>query len=74
MIGREKMKIYKETESHNPLYTAKLENGVTVEVFGDYAKGSDGKTYYHIGREEGGVLKTVGWSCEVKKAAVVSSD
>ena len=42
------MAIYKPAESYDPLYALKLENGVMLIVFGDYALGSDGKTYYSI--------------------------
>ena len=62
------MKIFKEvaTEEVKILYTATLENGVHIDVYGDYALGSDGKTYYHVGFEdEEGVLQTLGWSCDI---------
>ena len=41
-------------------------------VFDSYALGSDGKTYYHIGREDDeGDLVTVGWSCEVDREMII---
>lgn len=46
------MEIYKPTDSYDPLYALKLENGVMLIVFGDYALGSDGKTYYSITKVE----------------------
>ena len=42
------MLIHKETEILNPMFVAKLDNGVTLLVFDGYALGSDDKTYYHI--------------------------
>ncbi|MGN1194259.1 MAG: hypothetical protein ACI4SB_02120 [Acutalibacteraceae bacterium] len=66
------MTIYKQLETKNPLYIATLDNGVTVQVYGDYALGDDGKTYYHVGKEdENGLLVTVGWSCDVLGAVEV---
>ena len=66
------MLIHKETEILNPMFVAKLDNGVTLLVFDGYALGSDGKTYYHIGREdEEGDLLTVGWSCDVDGEKVI---
>ena len=66
------MHIHKETEILNPIFVAKLDNGITLLVFDGYALGSDGKTYYHIGREDAeGILQTVGWSCEVDSEMVI---
>lgn len=66
------MHIYKETEILNPMFVAKLDSGVTLLVFEKYALGSDGKIYYHIGREDAeGDLITVGWSCEVDSEMII---
>lgn len=66
------MTLYKETEIFYPLYVAKLENGVTIEVYGDSAKGSDGKTYYHVGKEDQqGDMYTLGWTCDSDKATIL---
>lgn len=66
------MTFFKETEILHPLYEAKLENGVLISVYGDKAKGSDGKTYFHVGEEDAdGVLRTVGWSSETKEAVIL---
>ena len=66
------MNIFKQNDIKIPLFAATLENGVKINVYGDYAEGSDGKTYYHIGKEdEEGVLHTVGWSSEVSGAVIV---
>lgn len=68
------MKIFKEVETEEVqiLYTATLENGVRLEVYGDYAIGDDGKTYYHVGFEdEEGILQTLGWSCEADSLVVM---
>ena len=66
------MHIYKETEILNPMFVAKLDSGVTLIVFEDYALGSDGKIYYHIGREDAeGDLITVGWSCDVDREMII---
>lgn len=68
------MKIFKEVETQEVkiLYTATLENEVHIDVYGDYALGSDGKTYYHVGFEdEEGVLRTTGWSCDIEGAVIV---
>lgn len=65
---------YKETEVFHPLYLAKLENGVTLAIYGDSAKGSDGKTYYHVGKEDRqGDMHTVGWTCDADKATILKS-
>ena len=70
--GRDDMISFKETEILHPLYAARLENKVVINVYGDRAEGSDGKTYYHIGREDSdGILRTVGWSCEIQKAIII---
>lgn len=59
------MIIHRQLETKNPLYIAILDNGVTLQVYGDYALGDDGKTYYHIGKEtDEGDLVTVGWSSD----------
>lgn len=66
------MNIHEETEVLKPMFVAKLDNGITLLVFDGYALGSDGKTYYHIGREdEEGILQTVGWSCDVDSETVM---
>ena len=66
------MLIHKEMEIFNPIFVAKLDNDVILLVFDGYALGSDGKIYYHIGRENvEGVLQTVGWSCEVDSEKVI---
>lgn len=66
------MLIHKETEILNPMFVAKLDNGVTLLVFDGYSLGSDGKTYYHIGQEdEEGILQTVGWSCDVDSETII---
>lgn len=63
---------FKETNILHPLYAAKLENGVIINVYGDRAEGNDGKTYYHVGKENSdGILETVGWSCETDKAVIL---
>lgn len=68
----EDMLSFKETKILHPLYAAELENGVIINVYGDKAEGNDGKTYYHVGREgTDGILKTVGWSSEIKKAVII---
>ncbi len=56
----------KETEIiKQPLYIAKLENGVTILVYDGYAKGSDGKTYHYVDRQIGDdEFEGVGWRCE----------
>lgn len=75
MQGRVIMTLYKEAEIFHPLYVAKLENGVTLEVYGDSAKGSDGKTYYHVGKEdEQGDMYTVGWSFDIDEAVILKSE
>jgi len=62
----------KEIEILHPLYAAKLENGVIINVYGDRAEGNDGKTYYHIGKENAeGDMETVGWSSEIDKAILI---
>lgn len=64
------MKIFKEVETKEVkiLYTAVLDSGVHIDVYGDYALGSDGKNYYHVGHEdEDGVLLTDGWSCDIDR-------
>ncbi|MCM1363567.1 MAG: hypothetical protein NC122_00485 [Faecalibacterium sp.] len=67
------MNIYKqaEVEEIDILYTAKLDNGVRIFVFGDYAIGDNGRKYYHVGREEDGILITVGWSCDIDEAIII---
>ncbi|MDO4379562.1 MAG: hypothetical protein Q4D20_01680 [Clostridia bacterium] len=63
------MTFFKETEILHPLYEAKLD---LISVYGDEAKGSDGKTYFHVGEEDAdGVLRTVGWSSETKEAIIL---
>lgn len=59
-------------EETKVLYSAELENGVHIDIYGDYALGSDGKTYYHVGFEdEEGVLQTVGWSCDIDGTVIL---
>ena len=66
------MNINQEVENIKPIAVLKLDNGVIILVFDGYALGSDGKTYYHIGREdEEGDLLTVGWSCEVSESTII---
>ena len=66
------MNIHKEIETLKPMFVAKLDNDVILLVFDGYALGSDGKTYYHIGREdEEGDLLTVGWSCDVDSETII---
>ncbi|MBR2892286.1 MAG: hypothetical protein IKB94_00380 [Clostridia bacterium] len=66
------MNIHKPIEALKPIAVFKLDNGVILLVFDGYALGSDGKTYYHIGREdEEGDLLTVGWSCEVSEPTII---
>ena len=66
------MTIYKQLETKNPLYITILDNGVTLQVYGEYALGDDSKVYYHVGKEdETGELFTVGWSCDISCAVVV---
>lgn len=66
------MHIHKETEIFNPMFVARLDNGITLLVFDGYALGSDSKRYYHIGKEDAeGILQTVGWSCEVDGEMVI---
>ena len=63
------MTVHKQLQLMHPLYIAKLDNGVTIQVYGDYALGDDGKTYYHVGCEDSdGVMQTVGWSSEIESA------
>ncbi len=57
------MKIYKETEIKNPLYVSRLDNGVTLLVFGNYAEGSDGNTYRIVEHEvEEDEFEFLGWT------------
>ncbi len=66
------MNINQEVENIKPIAVLKLDNGVMLLVFDGYALGSDGKIYYHIGREdEEGDLLTVGWSCEVSAPTII---
>lgn len=66
------MNIHKPIEALKPIAVFKLDNGVILLVFDGYALGSDGKTYYHIGREdEEGDQLTVGWSCEVSEPTII---
>lgn len=65
------MTVHKQMKLMHPLYIAKLDNGVTIQVYGDYALGDDGKTYYHVGSEDAdGVMQILGWSCEIEGALV----
>lgn len=69
------MNIYRETEIFHPLYVARLENGVIIEVYGDRARGNDGRTYYHVGREDRhGDLHTVGWTADTSRAVTLKSE
>ena len=64
---------FKETKILHPLYAAKLENGVIINVYGDRAEGSDGKTYYRVGKENAeGDLESISWSCETDKAIILN--
>lgn len=67
------MNIIKEVsfEPINILYKAELENGVHIDVYGDYAIGDDGKTYYRVGYEDGDILQIAGWSCDLNSAVIV---
>ncbi len=42
------MAVLKESGKFQPLYNLKLENGVLVHVFGEYAKDEAGRTYFHV--------------------------
>lgn len=64
------MTVLKEKDISHPLYAATLENGIKLTVYGDYATGSDGKTYYHVGEEIDDVLQTIGWSSDINKAVI----
>lgn len=56
--------IYKEVENNNPLYVSILDNGVFICVYGDYAEGSDGNVYRHVGKEvDEDEIITIGWEC-----------
>ncbi len=66
------MTVLKESEKFESMYNVKLENGVLIYVFGEYAKDEDGRTYYHVGKEENDILITVGWSSDIEKAVVLS--
>lgn len=56
------MKIFKETEIKNPLYTAKLDNGIYLFVFDGYAEGSDGCLYRCVCEtDENGDIDLTGW-------------
>ncbi len=60
--------MFKEKEIiAQPLYIAKIENGVTLLVYDGYAKGSDGKEYACICHEENDMLYIDGW--EIKKSS-----
>lgn len=66
------MKIHRQIEIKQPLYIAKLDSGVIINVYDGYALGSDGRTYYHVGKEdENGILQTVGWCCDTDKPMIV---
>lgn len=73
--GNQIVKVNREVEKTyplNPLYVATLDNGVTINVYGDYAIGSDDKTYYHVGYEkDDDLLVTLGWNCEIEEAVIV---
>lgn len=54
--------MFKETEQFNPLYVAKLENGVVLFVYDGYAKGSDGRLYKPvIVEDEDEECEVIGW-------------
>lgn len=55
------MKVYKELELKNPLYVAKLCNGVTLNVFDGYAEGSDGEIYLPVVNESDSETEFIGW-------------
>lgn len=57
------MKVYKEIELKNPLYIARLCNGVILNVFDGYAEGSDSKIYKPVTVENDDEVEVVGW-CE----------
>lgn len=60
------MNIYKEVEIKHPLFVVKLDNEVELFVYENCAIGSDGKIYYHVGKEDAeGELLTIGWSCDI---------
>lgn len=64
--------IHKEVEQvEEPIYRAKLENGVIIDVYDGYAIGSDNKTYYFVGREVDGDLEHIGWSSEIDGALML---
>lgn len=75
------MDYLKQTDSYEPFYAVKLENGVILLVFGDYALGSDGKTYYSITKvdtvfdEEYGFddeeYSILGWSSEIDEPRII---
>ncbi len=66
------MIVHKQIESLRPAAVIKLDNGVTLLVFDGYAIGSDGKTYYHIGREDSeGDIVTLGWSSDVNAHTII---
>ena len=68
------MKFLKEIERNEPLYCAKLENNVTINVYHGYAIGSDSKTYYFVGRENSGHTEHLGWSSEINAPFMLDKD
>lgn len=60
--------IFKEASVRYPLYVTTLDNGVTLQVYGENAEGDDGKVYRHVGEEHNGVIYTVGWECAESSA------
>lgn len=66
------MNIYKEVEIKHPLFVVKLDNGIELSVYENYTLGSDGKQYYHVGKEDAeGELQTVGWSCDIGSEIII---
>ena len=62
------MKFYKEKEIKNPLYTARLDNGVIILVFDGYAEGSDGNLYKCVEKEvREDEFEVIGWRKTEKK-------
>lgn len=56
------MKIFKETDTKNPLYITTLDNGVILFVYDGYAEDSDGIKYYPVTQEnKDGELEFIGW-------------
>ena len=57
--------MFKEVEISNPLYIAKIENGVVLYVYDGYAEGDDGKIYKPVMQETvDDECELVGWVCQ----------